>query len=75
MKETIMNILAEINDELLEYEGDNFFEDGLLDSFMVIDLVAELEERFGIEIDAGYVTEEHFKDVQAIARLMERLCG
>lgn len=52
VKETIMNILAEINDELLEYEGDNFFEDGLLDSFMVIDLVAELEERFGIEIDA-----------------------
>lgn len=74
MREKIIGILAEINEEVLEYGGDNFFEDGLLDSFMVVDLVSELEEQFDIEIDAEYVTEEHFKDVEAIVRLIGKLC-
>ena len=52
MEERVLEILAEINDEILEYDGDSLVESGLLDSFQIVDLVGMLEEEFDIEIDA-----------------------
>ena len=45
MEETVLKILMELNEEILTYKGDNLYRDGLLDSFQVIDLAAELEEK------------------------------
>ncbi len=73
MEEKILKILCEINDEIASYNGDNLFEAGLLDSFQVIDLVAELEDVFDVEIDAAYVVEENFATKDAIVALMEQL--
>lgn len=73
MEEKVMQILAEINDGILSYSGDNLFEAGLLDSFQVIDMVSELEDAFDIEIDAKYVVEENFATKEAIIELIKRL--
>lgn len=75
MEERVMKIIDEINEEIREYNGDNLFEAGLLDSFLVIDLVSELEEEFDIEIDAKYVLEENFKTKEAIISFMKKLVG
>ena len=60
MEETVLKILMELNEEILTYKGDNLYRDGLLDSFQVIDLAAELEEKLGIEIDPEMVILENF---------------
>ncbi len=73
MEEKVMQILAEINEGILSYSGDNLFEAGLLDSFQVIDMVSELEDAFDIEIDAKYVVEENFATKEAIIELIKRL--
>ncbi len=73
MEERILKLLDDIDDEIRGYEGDNLFEAGLLDSYLVIDLVNELEEEFGIEIDAKYVTEENFRSKESIFSLMKKL--
>lgn len=73
MEEKVMEILAEINEGILNYNGDNLFEAGLLDSFQVIDMVSELEDAFDIEIDAKYVVEENFATKEAIIELVKRL--
>ena len=75
LEEKIMEILTEVNDEIAGFEGDNLFEAGLLDSFQVIDVVAELEDAFDIEIDAAYVVEENFATIDAIVTLMRQLTG
>lgn len=75
LEEKIMEILTEVNDEIAGFEGDNLFEAGLLDSFQVIDVVAELEDAFDIEIDAAYVVEENFATKDAIVTLMRQLTG
>ena len=49
------------------------YEAGLLDSFQVIDLVAELEEAFDIEIVPELVILEHFSTPAAIIQLMKQL--
>ena len=55
MEERILEILAEINEEIPGFDGDNLFDAGLLDSLQAVDLVGELEDEFDIDIDAKYV--------------------
>lgn len=73
MKEKMKDILAGINEDILDYQGDNLYEDGLLDSIQVIDLVVELEEAFDVEIDPEEVKLENFRTVDAITNMIERI--
>lgn len=73
MEEKIMKILEKYCEDLLEYDGDNMMEDGIIDSFMVVNIVEELEEIFDIEIDAKYVISENFKSKETIIGLMKLL--
>lgn len=75
MEEQIMELLKEIDEDILAFEGKNLFEAGLLDSFLVIELVTGLEEAFDIEIDAKYVIEENFRSKENIIALMKKLTG
>jgi len=75
MEEKVLNLLREIDEDILTFEGENLFEAGILDSFLVIDLVAELEETFDMEIDAKYVLEENFKTKEAVIDLMKKIIG
>ena len=71
MEEKVLEILAEVNDEILDYDGDNLVESGLLDSFQIVDLVGMFEEEFDIEIDAELVVVENFRTKEAIMQMLE----
>lgn len=71
IRERVLEVLEEANEEIVGYEGDNLFDAGILDSFQVMDIVNDLEEEFDIEIDAKYVVEENFVTVDAIVELVE----
>lgn len=73
MEERVLEILAEINEEILDYDGDSLVESGLLDSFQIVDLVGMLEEEFDIEIDAELVVVENFETKEAIMEMLEGL--
>lgn len=73
MEERILEILAEINEEISNYDGDNLFDAGLLDSLQAVDLVGELEDEFDIDIDAKYVIEDNFKTKEAIIALVKMI--
>ncbi|MCI9584155.1 hypothetical protein D3Z50_14790 [Clostridiaceae bacterium] len=73
MEETIIKILKDMNSEILSYKGDNLYRDGILDSFQVIDLVAELGEKLGIEINPELVVLENFANKDAIVRFAKKL--
>ena len=73
MEEKILELLAEIDEGILSYDGDDLFEAGLLDSFQVIELVEMLEENFDMVIDAEHVVAENFATKEAILELMRRL--
>jgi len=73
MEERVLEILAETNEEILDYDGDSLVESGLLDSFQIVDLVGMLEEEFDIEIDAELVVVENFETKEAIIEMLEGL--
>ena len=72
MQQQIIEILKEIRPEF-EFEGvENFFDEGMLDSFDLMTLVAILDERFSIKIDGTDILPENFANVDAIAALIEK---
>lgn len=73
MEKKIIEILAEINEEIPAFEGENLFDAGLLDSLQAVDLVGELEDAFDIDIDAKYVVEDNFKTKDAIVALVKMI--
>lgn len=73
MKEKIEKILAGIDEEILTYSGDHMLTDGIINSFELFELVSDLEDEFDMEIDAAYVVEEHFGNMEKIIKLVEML--
>ncbi len=72
MKEKIIAILNELRPEFDFNEPVNFIEEGMLDSFDVINLVNELDSQFGISIDGVDVLPENFSSVDNIVSLLQK---
>lgn len=73
MREKVIDILREINDELVEDLERDLFESGILDSFDIVKLVLQLEDGFGITIGVEKVTSENFRTVEAIVNMIENI--
>ena len=73
MKERILKILQSVNESITD--GANLIDEGIVDSFEVVNIVMELEEAFDIEIEAENVVPENFKTVDAIVALVEKIIG
>jgi len=68
-----MKILREIDDGI-DYEKEKFLIDAhILDSFGVIALVSEIEDTFGIRIEASEMVPENFNSAEAIWKMIRRL--
>lgn len=70
-KEAIRIILNDIRPEYEFYEEIDFIESGMLDSFDIITLVTELEEKFNIKIDGGDIIPQNFNSINSIIILVE----
>ncbi len=63
-------ILADIRPELDLSGSSDFFEEGALDSFDLVALVAALDRTYGISIDGMDIVPENFSSVEAIEKLL-----
>jgi acyl carrier protein len=73
MKEKIIKILSELRPEFdFTEEGLNFIEEGMLDSLDIVNLVNDLESKFGIKINGVDVLPENFCSVEAIVELLKK---
>lgn len=59
-----------------KFEGsDDFFEDDLIDSFAMIELITELENEYAIQIDGLDIVPENFNNVENIIRVIQKNGG
>lgn len=72
MKERIKEILKGINEEIVNYRGNDLLGEKIIDSFEVMEIVAALEEEFDIEIDPDYIITENFANMQSIIDMMKK---
>jgi acyl carrier protein len=68
-----MAILRSVNEDADWENGGALMEDGVLDSFDVIALVAALDEEYGLEIGAEELLPENFNSAAAIFAMVQRL--
>jgi acyl carrier protein len=73
MKNKIFSILSGLRPEYDFSKSVNFFEEGMLDSFDIVNLVNELESAFGISIPGTDILPENFSSVENIASLLKKL--
>jgi len=72
MTDKLLALLAEIRPEHDFTGSSDFIEDGLLDSFDIVTLVAALEETYSISIDGEDVTPENFRNLESLELFLER---
>lgn len=72
MKNRILEMLNEIKPEQNFSESDNYVEDGILDSFDIIELITMLEDEFDISIDGMDILPEFFSNVEQIEELIKK---
>lgn len=71
--ESIREILKSIRPECNFDDSEDFFADGLLDSFDLLTLVSELDAFFKVSIDGQDIVPENFKSIDAINCLLQRM--
>ena len=69
---SLLDALETIRPEVDFANSEDFIKEGLLDSFDIITLVAEMEKRFGITIDGEDVTPENFKNIKTLEQFVQR---
>ena len=69
----LMQLLSELRDDIDFETEDALIDGGVLDSFDIVTLVAEIDDAFGIEIPAEALIPENFNSAKAIFALIQRL--
>ena len=68
-----MRILSELSSDIDFETEDALIDGGLLDSFDIVTLVAEIDDTFGVEIPAEALILENFYSAKAIFALIQQL--
>lgn len=71
--EQLLEILRELHPDVDFEKETSLVTGGILDSFSIVNLVAELNDAYDIEITASDLMVENFDSAAAILALVERL--
>lgn len=71
--EKIIEIIKDIRPAANIDENTRLLDEHIIDSLSMIQLVAELDDEFDVEIEAMDIIPENFETVSAISKLIERL--
>ncbi len=69
----LLDILAEINADVDFETCDTLIDDGILDSFDIVNIVGELNDAFDIEITPADIVPENFNSAEAMWDMVQRL--
>lgn len=72
METKIKEIITELSGREITDEKINLLADGYLDSFAIVNLIAAIEDKFGITVAAEDILPQNFATVEDIAALIER---
>lgn len=71
--EELISLLEDIRDDIDFKECTTLIEDGILDSFDIIQIVNAIDEEFDIEIPATEIIPENFNSAEALLKMITRL--
>ena len=69
----LLEILQEMHDDVDFETHTTLIDDNVIDSFDIITLIAEIDDRIGVTIPADELVPENFNSYNAISALIQRL--
>lgn len=73
MMEKLLKTLQDLHPEVDFLQAENLIEDGILDSFDIVTIVAETDIDYGVAIPPEELTPENFASARALYDLICRL--
>ena len=71
--EELLEILQDVNDDVDFENCETLIDDGILDSFAILQIIAALSENYDISIPAAEIIPENFNSAKALLKMVERL--
>ncbi len=71
--DTILEMLGELHEDVDFEACDTLVDDGILDSFDIVTLIAQISDEFDVQITANHITPENFNSAEAIWALVSEL--
>lgn len=69
----ILTILQDLHPDVDFENCDTLIDDGILDSFDIVTIIAEISDEFDVKIGAEQIVPENFNSAEAIWELVRRL--
>ena len=69
----LLEILKEIRSDVDFEKEDKLIDDGILDSFDIVSIIAEIHDQFDVEITVDDILPENFNSAKALYQLIENL--
>lgn len=73
VKQELLNVIQEINDDVPMDTSMNLLEGGYIDSFDIVNIVSEMEEYFRVGIPPEEIVPENFISVDRMFDMMQRI--
>ena len=73
MRERVLSVLMQTRSDVDFEKETQLIDDGILDSFDIIQIVSDLNEEFDLDITADELEPENFNTLDAITALVESL--
>ena len=71
--ETIIEILEELHNDVDFNTCETLIDDGILDSFDIVTIIAEINSEFDVAIPADKIVPENFNSAKALYALVQSL--
>ena len=71
--DTLLEILEDMHSDVDFENCETLIDDGILDSFDIITLVAEIDSEFGVTIPVEEIIPDNFNSAKALYALIEKL--
>ena len=71
--EKLLDILREIRPDVDFENEEALIDDGVLDSFDVVSIISEIDDKFGVQVRITELDPENFNSVQSIWALIQSL--
>lgn len=69
----LLSILSELHPDVDFAEAENLIDDGILDSFDIVTIVAEIDSEYDVQIGPEDLIPENFNSAEALFALIGRL--
>ena len=73
MMDEILTILQDLHPDVDFESCDTLIDDGILDSFDIVTIIAEISDAFDVKIGAEQIVPENFNSAAAMFRMIRRL--